>query len=506
MRENAPGSRMYSIVLGSLAMHRRLAQIVVSLACTLGSAAALSASPFSTGFTYQGRLELAGQPVSGAVALRVGLYAAPSGGSPIGSVIEFPAVAVDGGTFSVVLNAAGQFGASAFSGAERYLEFSVKGAPESAFTVIPERVPLRPAPHAATAGAIGSRLTNTPLLSVDSQDRIGIATTTPQADLDLKGNLYVDPRLWGGTPTVTLAIGDTDTGINTPSDGVISLFSNAFEAIRVTPGGGVAINGKPGRASFFNGSSPAEPIVLSAGDGATDSITAVAGANIVLRHGTGIVGSFFSPSAPTGAVVVTANSGPALLNIDASGDNYASINFFDSATSKWGMGRDPENRFYIDETGVGRRFTLLAGGNVAIGGANPTAGFRLDVQGQLRCVGFTNASSSRYKHDIQALDSALDRVAALRPVRFTWNEGLDNTLGEMAGKRDVGMIAEEVAEIFPDAVSTSDGKIEGINYTSITAYAVQAIKEQRELLRQKDRQIEELNARLERLERMLSAK
>ncbi|MBY0112063.1 MAG: hypothetical protein K2Y21_04520 [Phycisphaerales bacterium] len=55
-------------------------------------------------------------------------------------------------------------------------------------------------------------------------------------------------------------------------------------------------------------------------------------------------------------------------------------------------------------------------------------------------------------------------------------------------------------------MSPSDGKIEGINYTSITAYAVQAIKEQRELLRQKDRQIEELNARVERLERALNSK
>lgn len=488
-------------------MNRRVISLLACLAISLTpSVPAFAASPFSTGFTYQGQLEINGQPLSGLVTLRVGLFDSPSGGSAIGSTIQLNNVSVDAGVFTVLLNDTGQFGPAAFAGGTRYLEIRVKAPSDTDFTLIPGRVPLNPTPHASTAGAIGSRLTTSPLLFVDAEDRIGIATTTPKADLDLKGNLYVDPRLWGGTPTVTLAIGDTDTGINTPSDGVISLFSNAFEAIRVTPGGGVAINGKPGRASFFNGSLPAEPIVLSAGDGATDSITAVAGANIVLRHGTGIVGSIFAPSAPPGAVLVTANSGPALLNIDASGDNYASINFIDNAAGKWGMGRDPENRFYIDETGVGRRFTLLAGGNVAIGGANPTAGFRLDVQGQLRCVGFTNASSSRYKHDIQPLDSALDRVAALRPVRFTWNEGLDSTLGEMAGKRDVGMIAEEVAEIFPDAVSTSGGKVEGINYTSITAYAVQAIKEQRELLRQKDRQIEELNARLERLERALNSK
>lgn len=478
-----------------------LASFVTSLAPVPTASAA---SPFATGFTYQGRLALNGQPLSGLVTLQVGLFDAPSGGLAIGSVIELANVSIDAGVFTVLLNETGQFGTAAFAGGPRYLEIRVKSTSDADFTLIRGRVPLNPTPHAATAGAIGSRLTTSPLLFVDAQDRIGIATTNPKADLDLKGNLYVDPRLVGGTPTVTLAVGDNDTGINTPSDGVLSLFSNNFEAIKVVPGSGITITGRPARLDFINGSAPGESITLAAGNAARDPFTSAAAGNIVLRHGAGVPSTPISGAIPPGAVFVTATSGPALLNIDATADNYTSINFFDAGVAKWGMGRDPDNSFYIDETGVARRLTLVAGGNVAIGGGNPTFGFRLDVQGALRCVGFVNASSARYKHDIQPLDSALDRVAALRPVRFTWNEGLDNTLGEMAGKHDVGMIAEEVAEVFPDAVSCADGKIEGINYTSITAYAVQAIKEQRELLRQKDRQIEELNARLERLERAMN--
>lgn len=487
-------------------MKHLLASIVVSLSCTLGAGVAPAASPFAPGFTYQGRLELAGSPVSGPVTLRVGLYSTPTGGSPIGSVIDISNVSVDSGIFSVVLNAAGQFGPSAFAGGDRFLEFSVQGPLDAGFTLIPERVPLRPAPHAATAGAIGSRLTNSPLLAVDSQDRIGIATTTPQADLDLKGNMYIDPRLWGGTPTITLAIGDTDTGINTPDDGVLSLFSNNFEALRLSPGNGVLIQSKSAAISFLS-STPAESITISSGNAAADFINSAPGGNIILRPGAPVVGNPpFTKSATGGLVLVTTTAGASVLQIDATGNNHSAINFADEGAPKWGLGRDPNNKFYIDEVGVGRRLSLLAGGNVAIGGADPTTGFRLDVQGSLRCVGFTNASSVRYKHDIEPLDSVLDRVTSLRPVRFTWNESLDQSLGDMAGKRDVGMIAEEVAEIFPDAVSKSNGKIEGINYTSITAYAVQAIKEQRELLRQKDRQIEELNARLERLERALGGR
>jgi hypothetical protein len=69
---------------------------------------------------------------------------------------------------------------------------------------------------------------------------VGIGTTAPTAKLDVKGKLYVDPTNFGGTPTISLAIGDTDTGINWESDGRLVILSNnkemmGFSADNPTP-------------------------------------------------------------------------------------------------------------------------------------------------------------------------------------------------------------------------------------------------------------------------------
>jgi hypothetical protein len=146
---------------------------------------------------------------------------------------------------------------------------------------------------------------------------------------------------------------------------------------------------------------------------------------------------------------------------------------------------------------------------VGIGTTNPTPGFKLDVNGPLRCVGFTNASSARYKHDVTPLDAPLDRLLALRPVAFTWNDDMPEGV---RGRRDIGLIAEEVAALFPELVAMSDGPegkhAEGLDYTRIAVLAVHALKQQQAQIAGNQTQIDalksdnaDLRARLDRLER-----
>lgn len=88
-----------------------------------------------------------------------------------------------------------------------------------------------------------------------------------------------------------------------------------------------------------------------------------------------------------------------------------------------------------------------------------------------RVAGTCAASSRKYKHDIESLpDGALNFVDRLRPVSFARNE--DN-------RKDVGLIAEEVAEVEPrlvrfDAVT---GDAEAVQYENSVAYAFKAIQE-----------------------------
>ena len=92
------------------------------------------AAALGTGFTYQGQLRQSGSPVNGTVDLDFSLWNDPTAtdpGNQIGSVQSIAAVSVSSGLFTVQLNGGGEFGASAFTGEQRWLQISVNGTPLS---------------------------------------------------------------------------------------------------------------------------------------------------------------------------------------------------------------------------------------------------------------------------------------------------------------------------------------------------------------------------------------
>jgi hypothetical protein len=122
------------------------------------------------------------------------------------------------------------------------------------------------------------------------------------------------------------------------------------------------------------------------------------------------------------------------------------------------------------------------------------------------------ASDERFKHDIQVLPGALDRVRRLRGVTFTWSElgkryltadvervvsaGPDATQDEHQQVRDevreqrsagltgsnIGLIAQDVEAVAPELVSTDAGGWKTLDYARLTAVLVEAIKEQQETI------------------------
>ena len=72
--------------------------------------------------------------------------------------------------------------------------------------------------------------------------------------------------------------------------------------------------------------------------------------------------------------------------------------------------------------------------------------------------------------------AGLEIVDRLRPIRFTWKE---------SGQPDIGLAAEEVAEVEPLlAFRNGQGQIEGVNYSQLTAVLVNALRQQEERLRE----------------------
>jgi hypothetical protein len=146
--------------------------VATALVTVLLSSLARGQTPLGTAFTYQGRLESAGQPVNGAANIVFELYDASAAGSLLGTQ-SLNAVTVADGLFTVGLNAAGEFGPSAFTGDRRWLEITVNGTP-----LVP-RQELTATPYALQTRG----------LYVDNVGRVGIGTTTPLSLLSIDGGL-----------------------------------------------------------------------------------------------------------------------------------------------------------------------------------------------------------------------------------------------------------------------------------------------------------------------------
>ncbi len=125
-------------------MPRKRLTLCLVLVATMSMVPYASPAPVGTAFTYQGRLVNGGSPANASFDLEFRLFDAPSAGSPVGSPVDVPSVAVVSGLFTVSLD----FGFSPFAGEMRWLEIGVKpaGSPNPYVTLTPRQV-LTPAPY-----------------------------------------------------------------------------------------------------------------------------------------------------------------------------------------------------------------------------------------------------------------------------------------------------------------------------------------------------------------------
>lgn len=95
--------------------------------------------------------------------------------------------------------------------------------------------------------------------------------------------------------------------------------------------------------------------------------------------------------------------------------------------------------------------------------------------GQVQATAFNVTSSLRYKDDVETLTGVPAALDALRGVRFAWKE---------SGAPDIGLIAEEVAEIYPELVQrdATTGAVESVNYPAMVAVLVEGFKVQQQQL------------------------
>jgi len=136
-------------------------------------------------------------------------------------------------------------------------------------------------------------------------------------------------------------------------------------------------------------------------------------------------------------------------------------------------------------------YMTINNGNVGIATSNPA--FPLDVNGTLRAASVVTPSDARLKKTVMSLDGSLDRISRLRGVTFEWKHG------KQESGRQMGFVAQEVEQVYPELVS-SDGKgIKSLDYSHLVVPLVEAVKEMRGKYVEQQREIASLRQQLSRI-------
>jgi hypothetical protein len=148
------------------------------------------------------------------------------------------------------------------------------------------------------------------------------------------------------------------------------------------------------------------------------------------------------------------------------------------------------------QTSDENRLYILANGDIGIGTITPTEKLHVVGNARITAVGagayandlnitstgvLTTASSDeKYKYNILPINYGLNTILQLKPVNFQWIKGEEN---------DLGFIAQDVADIIPEAVDTNWDSDLLMRYESIIPILTKAIQEQQALIKALEQRI-----------------
>jgi hypothetical protein len=323
---------------------------------------------------------------------------------------------------------------------------------------------------------------------------VGIGTTTPSARLHVQGTArFVGPNNGGVITT-------TDFGLFGGTQLLATLTGN-------NAGAQVRLATSTSAANFIDvGQNSSGDFVVEGND--NPRLTVTNAGNVGIGN----------PTPATLLHVGNYSTGPIALRIAAAGTRTQSVQLrFFSDLYGWNIDSVDDNSVnpsglyfrsaFGSATFTDRMFISVNSGNVGIGTTN--APHRLTVSGNVSANNVVVPSSIRFKDHVTPLAGALDGLLKLDGVRFDWKPEYAAT--RPGREHDLGFVAEDVEKVFPELVfRDADGNVTGMDYSRLTAVAVAAIKEQQARFNAdktaKQREIDDLKARLERLEAQFNAR
>lgn len=120
----------------------------------------------------------------------------------------------------------------------------------------------------------------------------------------------------------------------------------------------------------------------------------------------------------------------------------------------------------------------------------------LDLSGN--CIIGTCTSDRRLKKDIRSIGNQLNLLTALNPVIFGWN------IDQNKPHEEIGLIAQEVEEVIPEMVITTEEGTKKIRYdVSLQVRFIKALQEQQSLIDYQSEKIKTLENELREIKELL---
>lgn len=471
--------------------------LLLFLGITLGCGLAAGQT---TSFTYQGKLNDGGTPANGVYDLTFRLFDAANAGSQIGTTVGLTNVQAVGGIFSVQLD----FGAAAFTGADRFLEISISPAGQGSFATLAPRQKLNSAPYSIQSLNAANALTALNAINLGG---------TPANQFVLSGDARLSdarmPLPGSGDYVQNTIAPQSGANFNIGGTGVAGIFDASQFNIN-----GNRIISAPGTLNLFIGLSSGQNI--SSGFNNTffgnrsGLLNTTGNNNTFIGQNSGVNNTFGSNNIfigqnagnPNGATQV---SGSIALGNGVVVDASNTIVIGTSAQSTIVRGK------LATGIGIGQPFTPGAGwiesfsipngpdgifaGNIVLRGLlnNPpsTAGpvcysnLSFGITGGVilnRC--FSSLSFAREKSEVEPFSGGLDLIEILNPVSFKRKPG---------GRTEIGLNVEDVTEAAPSLLALDqNGAVEKISEAALTVVLINSVKQQQTQIESQQRQIDAL--------------
>ena len=173
-----------------------------------------------------------------------------------------------------------------------------------------------------------------------------------------------------------------------------------------------------------------------------------------------------------------------------SGDNLVSGTY----NTFLGLGTDASSTSAINQTMIGYGADGQANNSVTLGNSDVTAVYMGEDSGAKVYAGdgsFTGditiggdvviSSDARLKSNIISLGSTLSKLLQI-----------DGKSYEMKGNQKIGVLAQEIQEVFPELVSVDKNEMLAVNYQGLVPVLINAIKEQDDKIKRLETLVEKL--------------